>query len=98
MILPIFQQVIPDHVIPHEEATMNAKSNQPTADDGEQELRGPELGSPHDHLTAARKHNPDLQLRVDGEPDTLYDDGLDIDGDGDTLAGTDGLSPKGIKG
>jgi hypothetical protein len=35
---------------------------------------------------------------LDGEDDSLYNDGLDI-GDGtDTLAGTDGNSPKGIKG
>jgi len=51
-----------------------------------------------DHLDHTRKRNPDLELRLNGERDTLYDDGLDIDTDGDTLAGTDGSGPKGIKG
>jgi hypothetical protein len=77
---------------------MSSESKQPPSDDGEPELRGSELGARHDHLLAARKHNPDRELRLDGEPDTLYNDGLDIDGDSETLAGTDGLGPKGIKG
>ena len=36
-----------------------------------------------------------LLVQEDG---SLYNDGLDIGDDADTLAGTDGASPKGIKG
>lgn len=45
-----------------------------------------------------KTRNPDTELRLDGEKDSLYDDGLDIDEDTDTLAGTRGSSPpSGIK-
>jgi hypothetical protein len=50
-----------------------------------------------DHLDHRRKRNPDRELRLNGEIDTLYDDGLDLNSD-DLLAGTDGRGPKGIRG
>jgi hypothetical protein len=50
-----------------------------------------------DHLDHRRRRNPDRELRLDGEADTLYDDGLDLTTD-ELLAGTDGRGPKGIKG
>jgi len=44
-----------------------------------------------------KRRNPDTELRVDGEDDSLYDDGLDTEDDDDeTLAGTRGPS-SGIK-
>jgi hypothetical protein len=70
--------------------------------DGEAELRGAELGSQQisavDQLARAQDRNPDVRLRLDGEKDTLYNDGLEIDSDGGPLAGTDGAGPEGIKG
>jgi hypothetical protein len=50
-----------------------------------------------DQLDHRRKRNPDRELRLEGEIDTLYDDGLDLNTD-ELLAGTDGHGPKGIKG
>jgi hypothetical protein len=35
---------------------------------------------------------------MDGEDDSLYNDGLDVGDDSESLAGTDGNAPKGIKG
>jgi hypothetical protein len=71
--------------------------------DGEETgLRGTALGSERtsavDQLSRARERNLDQQLRLDGEKDTLYDDGLEIDSDDSTLVGTDGQGPKGIRG
>ena len=41
--------------------------------------------------------NPDTELHLDGESDSLYSDGLDVEDDsGETLAGTRGDS-SGIK-
>lgn len=66
------------------------------------ELRGPEFGpqvdSAVDHVAHTRRRKPDQELRLDGEADTLYDDGLEIDSQTEPLAGTDGPGPKGIKG
>jgi hypothetical protein len=81
---------------------MNIGESQESPADGEAELRGAELGSQQisavDQLTRARGRNPDVSLRLDGEKDTLYSDGLEIDSDGGTLAGTDGTSLGGVKG
>jgi hypothetical protein len=66
------------------------------------ELRGADLGSQRisavDQLARTQGRDPDRELRLDGEPDTLYSDGLEIDTDDETLAGTDGTGPKGIRG
>jgi hypothetical protein len=70
----------------------------------ERKLRGKALeGSDQkesvDHAEYQEERNPDTELRLDGEKDTLYDDGLDVgdnDSDTDTLAGTRGTS-SGIK-
>lgn len=61
-------------------------------------LHGAEQGSAADHTDYERSRNPDAELRLDGEDDSLYSDGLDIGDDTATLAGTDGDSPKGAKG
>lgn len=72
----------------------------PTA--GERRLRGPDLKGAEskdavDHDVYEQRRNPDTELRLDGEEDTLYDDGLDTsDEDPDTFAGTRGKS-SGIK-
>jgi hypothetical protein len=67
------------------------------ADDesGESRLRGPRLeGSDQpksvDHTAYDKTRNPDSILRLDGEEDTLYDDGLELDDDSPPLTGKDG--------
>jgi hypothetical protein len=42
--------------------------------------------------------DPDAELRLDGEEDSLYSDGLDVGDKTESWAGTDGGAPKGIKG
>jgi hypothetical protein len=76
----------------------NEESREPLAVAGEEaELHGAVLGSQRisavDHLAQARKRNPDRELHLDGEVDTLYNDGLDLDADGENLYGTDGAKP-----
>jgi len=63
----------------------------------EADPHGPDIAAA-DHSDHTRRRNPDRELRLNGEKDTLYDDGIDIDTDGGLLAGTDGNGPKGIKG
>jgi hypothetical protein len=61
-------------------------------------LDGAENNGAADHDEYEKRRDPDTELRLDGEADTLYDDGLDTeDGDPDTLAGTRGTSSDGIK-
>lgn len=57
-----------------------------TDEAGESKLRGGALdGSEQkravDHTRHAKKRNPDDVVRVDGEEDTLYDDGLELEDD-----------------
>jgi hypothetical protein len=80
----------------HEEKLMHPEGRNDSLDETADSY-GPTIAAA-DHSDHTRKRNPDRELRLDGEKDTLYDDGLDIDTDGDTLAGTDGKGPKGIKG
>jgi hypothetical protein len=61
-------------------------SNEPDAVEpsGENRLRGNSLdGSEQkraaDHTAYEKKRNPDAVVRLDGEEDTLYEDGLDVD-------------------
>jgi hypothetical protein len=84
-------------------ATTPDDGDQPTSDPAERKLRGSELrGSERkgaaDHADYEKARNPDTELHLDGEEDTLYNDGLDVeeDDDADTLAGTRGSS-SGIK-
>ncbi len=51
-------------------------------------LNGPEQKAAVDHSEYEGKRNPDTELRLDGEADGLYGDGIDIEGDFDTPAGT----------
>lgn len=61
-------------------------------------LDGAETKASVDHTDYAATRNPDTELRLDGEEDNLYGDGLDVSGDTEAWAGTDGDAPKGIKG
>jgi hypothetical protein len=68
----------------------------------ERSLRGGALGGAEkkraaDHTEYQERRNPDTELHLDEEEDTLYDDGLDIEEeDPEPLAGTRGSS-SGIK-
>jgi hypothetical protein len=78
-------------------------SDAPAADTSESHLRGNALSSSEDqmaadHVAYKKARNPDTELRLNGEDDSLYEDGLDLDDDTDTLAGTDGGAPGGAKG
>jgi hypothetical protein len=71
------------------------------ATSAERRLRGEDLGGAEnkravDHPDYEKKRNADTDLRLDDEEDSLYDDGLDIEEDDSTLAGTRGPS-SGIK-
>ena len=55
-------------------------------------LNGSEQKATVDHSEYERERNPDTELRLDGESDSLYGDGIDIEGDFDTPAGTPGSS------
>ena len=41
-----------------------------------------------DHLAQREKRNPDATLHLDGESDSLYNDGLDVDAASGGLFGT----------
>ena len=62
------------------------------------ELEGAEQKDAADHVEYEESRNVDTELRLDGEDDSLYSDGLDVCDDSEPLAGTDGKRPKGIKG
>jgi hypothetical protein len=60
---------------------------------GERTLRGDALDGPEqkraaDHTAYQGKRNPDGVVRVDGEKDTLYKDGLDVEDDDSPPMGT----------
>lgn len=80
----------------------NANDDKTPATASERKLRGSALKaseqkSAADHTTYEERRNPDTELHLDDEKDSLYHDGLDLDDDsGDTLAGTRGDSA-GIK-
>jgi hypothetical protein len=61
-------------------------------------LEGADQDIAADHTNYEQSRNPDTELHLDGEDDSLYNDGLDIGEDDESLAGTDGDGPKGIKG
>ena len=70
--------------------------DEPTPEaNGEKKLRGAALNGSErteavDHSEHERERNPDTELHLDGEKDTLYSDGIDVEEDSDTWAGTDG--------
>jgi len=77
----------------------NPKAPDPESSDtdSERRLRGGDLGGSEkkrsvDHMEYEKRRDPDTELRLGDEEDTLYDDGLDIEQDDETLAGTRGSS------
>jgi hypothetical protein len=70
--------------------------NVPIDKTGESSLRGSALDGAEQkksvaHAAFEKTTNPDATLRLDGEEDTLYDDGLEIEDDsGGPLTGKDG--------
>jgi hypothetical protein len=68
--------------------------------DQERALRGRNLDGGDqldavDHVTHEKKRNPDTELRLDDEKDTLEHDGVDVKDDSLTLADTKGMSNRG---
>ena len=59
-------------------------------------LEGAEQKDAVNHTAFEKRRNPDTELHVDGEKDSLYSDGLDIEPEDEPLAGTRGTS-SGIK-
>jgi hypothetical protein len=53
-------------------------------------LEGSEQKDAVDHTDYEKTRDPDTEIRVDDEKDTLYDDGLDVEDDSLTLADTRG--------
>jgi hypothetical protein len=83
--------------------TNSPSDDQPKSDTAaESRLRGKDLAGSErknapDHAAYEKARNPDTELHLDGEDDSLYNDGLDLEDDDDeTLAGTRGPS-SGIK-
>ena len=79
----------------------NPSGTDSRATSGERRLRGDDLdGSERqravDHTDYEKQRDPDTELRLNDEEDSLYDDGLDIEDDDSPLAGTRGPS-SGIK-
>jgi hypothetical protein len=66
----------------------------------EDHLRPAELDSTdapeaHDPLAQAKQPKPGEELHLDDEQDTLFEDGLEVDDESLTLAGTQGNPNKG---
>lgn len=76
--------------------TMNTDEDDvPIDKTGESTLRGSALDGAEQkksvaHTAFEKTRNTDATLRLDGEEDTLYDDGLEIDDDPAPLTGKDG--------
>ena len=66
-----------------------------TRDAGETKLRGKDLdGSEQpeaaDHTQFAKRSSTDKVVRTDGEKDSLYEDGIELDDDSSPLTGVNG--------
>ena len=59
------------------------------------DLEGSERNESPDHVKYAKKRNPDSELILDDEKDTLYSDGLDVEDDSPTAADTTGMKRRG---
>jgi hypothetical protein len=51
-------------------------------------LDGPERKKAADHTAYEKKRNPDRAVRLDGEEDTLYEDGLEVEDEDSPPMGT----------
>jgi hypothetical protein len=81
-----------DVVLHHEEVFMG--------NDKDSKLRGPNVRGADqvdavDHVEYAEKRNPDTEVHLDAEKDSLYADGLDVEDESLTLADTKGMSNRG---
>jgi hemin uptake protein HemP len=90
----IFQMSNPKDLKSSDVTAVEAKESRLRSAD----LEGPDQKIAADHVTYKRSRNPDTELHLDGEDESLYNDGLDISDDTDVLAGTDGGNPGGVKG
>jgi hypothetical protein len=78
----------------------NPRDDKQADTDAERRIRGGALDGSEkkgsvDHDEYEKRRNPDTELRLDDEEDTLYDDGLDVeDDDEQPLAGTRGSDMK----
>jgi len=75
--------------------TSSDEDDVPIDKTGESTLRGSALDGAEQkksvaHTAFEKTRNTDATLRLDGEEDTLYDDGLEIDDDPAPLTGKDG--------
>jgi hypothetical protein len=75
--------------------TTNTDDRSDAEPSGENKLRGDALAGSEqkraaDHTAYEKKRNPDAVVRLDGEEDTLYDDGLDVDESAPALVVTPG--------
>ena len=62
-------------------------------------LEGADQKTSVDHADYEKSRNPDSELHLDDEDDSLYADGLEVGDDSEPLAGTDGNTPPGgVKG
>jgi hypothetical protein len=59
---------------------------------------GAEQKAAANHTEYEEARDPDSELRLDGEDETLYSDGIYIGDDTESLAGTDGDNRTGAKG
>lgn len=74
---------------------MSNISKDPADKTGESHIRGRDLAGSErdqavDHLDYAQRRKSDNVVRTDGEKDTLYEDGLELDDDSDPLTGVNG--------
>ena len=58
-------------------------------------LDGSEQKNAVDHTTYGKTRDPDADLHLDDEKDTLYNDGIDVEDDTETLADTRGNTNRG---
>ena len=84
----------------------NAVESDSAAGEGDQyteghlrgDVDGPEQSAAVDHTEFEKSRDPDSEVRLDDEDESLYSDGLDIRDDTERLAGTDGDNLTGAKG
>jgi hypothetical protein len=67
----------------------------PADQTGESQIRGRDLAGSErdqaaDHVDYAKRRKSDDVIRTDGEKDTLYEDGIELDDDSDPLTGING--------
>jgi hypothetical protein len=54
------------------------------------DLKGSERDQAADHVDSAQRRKADSVIRTDGEKDTLYEDGIELDDDSDPLTAING--------